>query len=115
MRIETLPDAAWRVLSAETRPGDHHVFVDVYGVDGADLRDTDIRVRLGWEGMQPDETPAPFAVGGKPSTEPACSIPLWPGQRAWVAIDGALSERVSGLAINDLTSFVVRFQATGAG
>jgi hypothetical protein len=32
-----------------------------------------------------------------------------------VAIDGASSERVSGLEINDLTSFMVRFQATGSG
>ena len=113
MRIETVQGAAWRVLSAETRDNDHHVFIDVYGADGADLRDTGVRVRFGWEGMQPDETPAPVAVGGKPSNEPACSIPLWPGQRAWVEIDGASSERVSGLEISDLASFVVRFQATG--
>ena len=95
---------AWVIAKIEKfesadKGGAHHVYIDVITEDGADARGT-VKVRYGWEGMQPEESPPPLPTD-KPADEPACNVPIdSPAQKLWVEIadpTGAASDRIAGM------------------
>lgn len=82
--------------------GNHNVYVDFLD-DQGNVRVPPIAEFLShsWVGMRPDETPAPTPFDKQPP-DPACNIPLWPGQYVSCWILGALpsSDLVSNLHTN---------------
>ena len=100
----------------------HHLYCDVYGEDGRELRgSTGVRVAWTWNGRRADE-PAPPAPLEKPKPEHMANIPMNKGQivSAWVDGFGYPSDIVAGLHTDhpdegdDVRrghhSFVVRFR-----
>ena len=110
MRITKNDNAVWVATNVERVDDNHNVYVNVFGVDGKDVRNetTTLRIRYGWEGM--NEEPLTVAVD-KPLNEAGCNIPLFPGQKLWVEVaDESLSDRVSGLEFYGLGSYLVHFE-----
>ena len=124
------PNAAgyvWRVEEVRHLPpgengGNHHVYCDVFGLDGRELRgSTAVRIGWDWNGRHGDERadPAPLE---KRSPEHMANIALGRGQvaRVWVEGDGVPSDVVAGLHTDhpdeggDVTryhhSYAVRFR-----
>lgn len=85
-----------RELAPEENAGNRHVYVDVLGPDGEDLRSTGVKVWYGWEGMRDEEQPPPVVVD-KPEGEHGCNFPMFPDMRAWVEVMGWPSDSVYGL------------------
>ena len=96
--------ATLRQMSKDEAPGAHHAYVDVYRGE-TDVRGT-VAIRYGWAGMQPEEQPAAVPTD-KPAPEPACNIPIWPGQDLWLEVAGEPSDRVGGL--DCYSGWAVRF------
>ena len=105
--LPAAPNAAglvWRVESVRHLPpgengGRHHVFFDLYGVDGRPMRgDPKLSVGWTWKDRRPEE-PAPPAPLEKAAPEPMANIALGNGQvvSAWVMGDGVPSDIVAGL------------------
>lgn len=101
--IQALAIAGWKVVEARhltgaENQGRRNVYVDVVDSQEQDLRNTELLLLYGWDGMQPEETPTPVKLD-KPLGEPAGNIALFIGMRAWVEIQGCglPSERVTGL------------------
>ena len=131
VRVQTAaPNAAgmvWRVEEVRHLPpgengGNHHVYFDVYDLDGRELRgSTAVRIGWDWNGRHGDERadPAPLE---KRAPEHTANIALGEGQtaRVWVEGDGVPSDVVAGLSTDhtdesgDVTrfhhSFAVRFR-----
>ena len=117
----------WRVEEVRHVPpgengGNHHIYCDVWGVDGREERGNPaVRIGWDWNGRHGDERadPAPLE---KRAPEHMANIPLGRGQvaRVWVDGDGAPSDVVAGLRTDhpdesgDVTnghhSFVVRWR-----
>ena len=80
----------WRVVSIEHLPvGEngmrHHVFVNVYGLEGEELRgSTDVKVFWGWEGQTAAEVSPPVALD-KQAPEDMANIPMSWGQHIFVS------------------------------
>jgi hypothetical protein len=103
--------------------GQHHVYVDVFGDNGASLRGSnDVRIAWGWEGQDASQRVEPKALE-KHAPEHMTNIPMDWGQRIWcevASIPGLPSDRVTGLHTahddegDDVRrghhSFVVEFQ-----
>ena len=117
----------WRVESVRHLPpgengGNHHIYCDVFGLDGRELRGS-ATVRIGWDwnGRRGDERAVPAPLE-KRAPEHMANIPLGRGQVAcvWVEGDGVPSDVVAGLHTDhpdeggDVTnghhSFVVRWR-----
>ena len=99
--IERTPGAKWivksvRHLTGEENHGNHHVYVDAVDVDGSDLRNTNLNILYGWEGMGADET-TPIVPIDKPEGEFGCNVPIFKNTAMFVAMHGEPSERVSNL------------------
>lgn len=112
MRITKNDHAAWIATHVDRIPDNHNVYVNVFDMDGTDVRSsgTAVRIRYGWDGMQ--EPPLTVAVD-KPLNEYGCNVPLFPGQVLWVEVDdgmGSISDRVSNLDFYGVGSYVVHFE-----
>jgi hypothetical protein len=108
--------------------GQHHVYVDVYGPNGATYRGSnDVRIAWGWEGQDASQRVEPKALE-KREPEHMTNIPMDWGQRIWceVVSDGRpASDRVIGLHTahddegDDVRrghhSFIVEFQLVESG
>ncbi len=100
--IERTPGAKWivksvRHLTGEENHGNHHVYVDAVDVDGKDLRNTNLNILYGWEGMGAGEA-TPIVPIDKPEGEFGCNVPIFKNTSMFVAMHGEPSERVSGLS-----------------
>ena len=121
----------WRVESVRHLPpgengGNHHIYCDVFGLDGRELRGS-ATVRIGWDwnGRRGDERADPAPLEKRPP-EHMANIPLGHGQvaRVWVEGDGVPSDVVAGLHTDhpdeggDVTryhhSYAVRFRKVRA-
>lgn len=97
VRVEqAVPNATgfvWRAMRIEHVPasengGRHHVYLDVLGRFGDDLRsDPAIQIVWGWVGQRVDEPSQPVRLEKKPP-EHAANIPIEKGQRIWMRVDG---------------------------
>lgn len=123
-------DYFWKVISVEHVPpgengGNRHVYVDVYGLHGEELRGSPVvKVFWGWDGQKSFEE-SPSVSLDKPSGEHMANIPMNWGQEIFVSItspENYCREIVSGLHTahpdegDDVRtghhSFVVKFQLT---
>ncbi len=99
--IERTPGANWLVesvhhLTGEENHGNHHVYIDAKGDDGADLRNTGLNIYYGWDGMRDDEA-TPLVPIDKPMGEFGCNVPIFTGAAMYVGMHGAPSDIVRGL------------------
>lgn len=112
MRVTKNDHAVWVATDVERIPDNHNVYINVFGTDGKDVRNsgTTIRIRYGWDGMQ--EAPLTVALD-KPLNEAGCNIPIFPGQVLWVEVEdefNRVSDRVSGLSMYGIGSYLVHFE-----
>ena len=79
MRITKNDYAAWIATHVEKIPDNHNVYINVFGEDGRDVRETGrtVKIRYGWDGM--GEEPLTVILD-KPLNEAGCNIPIFPGQ-----------------------------------
>ena len=98
-------DYYWKVIYLEHVPvgengNRHHVFVDVYGLNGEELRGSkDAKVFWGWDGQKSFEESPPIPLD-KQAPEPMANIPMNWGQAIFVSItskDGYWREIVRNL------------------
>jgi hypothetical protein len=99
--IERTPGANWiaesvRHLSGEENHGNHHVYVDAEGPDGADLRNTGLNIFYGWDGIRDDEA-TPLTPINKPAGEFGCNVPIFSDTDMYIGMHGAPSDIVRGL------------------
>lgn len=98
-------DYFWKLIDIEHVPvgengGRHHVFVDVYGLNGEELRGSnDAKVFWGWDGQKSFEESPPIPLD-KQAPEPMANIPMNWGQAIFVSVtskDGYWREIVRNL------------------
>lgn len=99
--IERTPGANWiaesvRHLTGEENHGNHHVYVDAQGPDGADLRGTGLNIYYGWDGMRQDEA-TPLVPIDKPEGEFGSNVPIFSDTDMYVGMHGAPGDIVRGL------------------
>ena len=99
--IERTPGATWiaervRHLTGEENHGNHHVYVDAEGPDGADLRNTGLNIFYGWDGIRDDEA-TPIVPINKPEGEFGCNVPIFSDTDMYIGMHGAPSDIVRGL------------------
>ena len=99
--IERTPGATWiaervRHLTGEENHGNHHVYVDAEGPDGADLRNTGLNIVYGWDGIRDDEA-TPIVPINKPEGEFGCNVPIFSDTDMYIGMHGAPSDIVRGL------------------
>ena len=99
--IERTPGANWivesvRHLTGEENHGNHHVYVDAKGPDGADLRNTGLNILYGWDDMKPDEA-TPQVPIDKPEGEFGGNVPIFLSTAMYVSMHGAPSDIVRNL------------------
>ena len=132
--VPAAPNAAglvWRAEEVRHLPpwengGNHHVYCDVYDLDGRELRgSTAVRIGWDWNGRHGDEEAKPAPLE-KRAPEHMANIALGRGQvaRVWVEGNGIPSDVVTGLHTDhpdeggDVTryhhSFAVRFRKVSA-
>lgn len=83
-------DYYWKIVSVEHVPvgengGKHNVYVDVYGLNGEELRNTDVKVFWGWDGQTAAEE-SPNVPLDKPAGEHMANIPMFWGQKIYVGV-----------------------------
>lgn len=99
--IERTPGATWIVetvhhLTGKENHGNHHVYVDAKGADGADMRNTGLNIFYGWDGMRENEA-TPLVPIDKPTSEYGCNVPIFSNTAMYVGMHGAPSDIVRGL------------------
>lgn len=94
----------WRALlikhlEPSENGGNHHIYCDVYGEDGRELRgSTGVRVAWDWNGRRSDEVAKPAPLE-KLKPEHMANVPIDRGQviRAWIDGGGYPSDIATGL------------------
>lgn len=103
-QLDPDPPPGWSVvgywhLSPEQNGGNHNVYVDLLDENGDLMQPNSCLLRFTWDGMTPEETPAPIPFD-KLAPEPGANFPVYLGQvcSIWIEDDPIInSDQVDNL------------------